>query len=105
MVQPGQNPRDSAYDPFTYLMFGPQNPQEQPPQAFYQNGGGQTSSIPGGAQWPPSQSSIVKPFLDQNGHIDIGKVMNGATQFVNIINQTAPAIKQLSPLLKLFQRP
>ncbi|WP_262392459.1 hypothetical protein [Sporolactobacillus inulinus] len=30
--------------------------------------------------------------------------MNGASQLVNVINQTAPAIKQLSPLLNFFKK-
>lgn len=101
MAQPGQNPRDSIYDPFTYMMFGQQRPPAAPPQAFYQNSPQQAS----GMQGPKSQSSFLKPFMDQNGHMDVGKMMNGATHLVSVLNQTAPAFKQLSPLLKFFKRP
>ncbi|TGA97105.1 hypothetical protein E4665_12835 [Sporolactobacillus shoreae] len=102
MAQPGQNPRDSIYDPFTYMMFGQQTPPTAPPQAFYQNGAPQASGMQ-----PPArpQTSFMKPFTDQNGHIDVGKMMSGANQLVTVLNQAAPAIKQLSPLLKFFKRP
>ncbi|CAM3038743.1 YppG family protein [Sporolactobacillus spathodeae] len=96
MVQPGQNPRDSIYDPFSYMMFGSQMPPVQPPQGFHPNNSIQPPM--------PQQPNMMKPFLDQNGHFDVSKVVNGATQLVSVINQTAPAIKQLSPLLKFFQR-
>ncbi|MCI1857189.1 MAG: YppG family protein [Sporolactobacillus sp.] len=95
MVNPGPNPKDSLYDPFTYLMFGqsapPQNPYG-PPQGY-------------GVQSPPPRPQLLKPFMDQNGQIDFAKMMSSATQFVNVLQQTAPAIKQLSPLLKFFKRP
>ncbi|MCO7174501.1 YppG family protein [Sporolactobacillus kofuensis] len=115
-MQTGPNPRDSHFDPFTYLMFGSQIPPAQapqnfqPPQAFYQNGAWQAS----GMQMPPVQQpqspqpiqpGFLKPFLDQQGHIDVGKMVNGASQLMNVINQTAPAIKQLSPLLNFFKKP
>ncbi|MFT8363191.1 MAG: YppG family protein [Sporolactobacillus sp.] len=97
MVQPGQNPHDSIYDPFSYMMFGSQMPPVQPPYGFQQ-------PLSGAQPQMPQQPNLMKPFLDQNGHFDVGKVVNGATQLVSVINQTAPAIKQLSPLLKFFQR-
>jgi hypothetical protein len=102
MIPSGRNPRDQIYDPFTYLMFGQYPPPAVPPQAFYQNGTPQAS---GQQAQLPSQPGFIKPFMDQNGHFDVGKVMNGATQLVTVLNQTAPAIKQLSPLLKFFKRP
>ncbi|BBN98455.1 YppG family protein [Sporolactobacillus terrae] len=118
MVQPSHNPRDSHFDPFTYMMFGSQVPPMQqqpyqPPQAFYQNGGWQASN--GQPQMPPPvapmqqapqrpPAGFLKPFLGQDGHIDVGKMMTGASQLVNVINQTAPAIKQLSPLLNFFKK-
>ncbi|MDD9147290.1 YppG family protein [Sporolactobacillus sp. CQH2019] len=100
LVQYGQNRRDGEYDPFTHFMFGAGRPPVQPPQAFYQNNGWQASA-PKSSQHP----GFLKPFLDQNGHFDTGKMMNGATQLVTVFKQTAPAVKQLSPLLKLFKRP
>ncbi|WP_353947586.1 YppG family protein [Sporolactobacillus sp. Y61] len=99
MIQQGQNPGDSAYDPFTHLMFGSPLPPAHPAQNYYQNSGWQAGGVPSQAMQP----AILKPFLDQNGQFDIGKVVNGATQVVSVINQTAPAIKQLSPLLKMFK--
>ncbi|MCL1631051.1 YppG family protein [Sporolactobacillus sp. CPB3-1] len=116
MVQSYYNPRDSHFDPFTYLMFGAQMPPAQPsqpmqpPQTFYQNGTWQASGTPippmQNAHQPlPSQPGFLKPFLGQDGHIDLTKMVNGASQLVNVINQTAPAIKQLSPLLNFFKKP
>ncbi|MET1248111.1 YppG family protein [Sporolactobacillus sp. STCC-11] len=116
MIQPGPNPRDSHFDPFTYLMFGSQIPPVQqpqayqPPQEFYQNNGWQASGMQTAPVQPlqpsqPAQPGFLKPFLGQDGHIDVGKMMNGASQLVNVINQTAPAIKQLSPLLNFFKKP
>lgn len=106
MVQYGQNPHDAIYDPFTYFTFGSQRPPVQPPYGGYgyysggawPQGGAMQSPVP--AQQP--QQPLMKPFVDQNGHFDIGKVVSGATQLASVINQTAPAIKQLSPLLKFF---
>ncbi|MDN3954216.1 YppG family protein [Sporolactobacillus laevolacticus] len=114
-MQTGPNPRDSHFDPFTYLMFGSQIPPAQPtqtfqpPQAFYQNGGWQSSGMqmpPAQPMQPmqPAQPGFLKPFLGQDGHIDVGKMMNGASQLMTVINQTAPAIKQLSPLLNFFKK-
>ncbi|RYM01775.1 hypothetical protein EWH99_11895 [Sporolactobacillus sp. THM7-7] len=100
MDQSEQNERDRVYDPFTHLMFGSQLPPSQPPQEFYQNSAWQAS----GTQSAPNHPQFLKPFLDKKGNIDMGKVMNGASQIVTVINQTAPAVKQLSPLLKLFKK-
>ncbi|MCL1632872.1 YppG family protein [Sporolactobacillus sp. CPB3-1] len=86
-MQTGPNPRDSHFDPFTYLMFGSQIPPAQPMQPMQ-----------------PAQPGFLKPFLGQDGHIDVGKMMNGASQLMTVINQTAPAIKQLSPLLNFFKK-
>jgi hypothetical protein len=96
-------------------MFGSQIPPVQqpqayqPPQEFYQNSGWQASSMQTAPVQPmhpsqPAQPGFLKPFLGQDGHIDVGKMMNGASQLVNVINQTAPAIKQLSPLLNFFKK-
>ncbi|RYL95604.1 hypothetical protein EWI07_00025 [Sporolactobacillus sp. THM7-4] len=104
MVKSEQNARDRAFDPFTHFMFGSQLPPNLPPQEFYQNNGWQASGTQAPQQTPQGQPGFLKPFLDQNGHIDVGKVMNGANHFVSVINQTAPAVKQLSPLLKLFKK-
>lgn len=101
MVPFGQNEKDRAFDPFTHMMFGAKLPPQRPPQPFYQNGALPSGMEPG----QPGQPSLLKPFLDKDGHVDIGKVMNGANQLVSVINQTAPAIKQLSPLLKFLKRP
>ncbi|WP_229727453.1 YppG family protein [Sporolactobacillus putidus] len=100
LVQYGPNRRDGEFDPFTHFMFGSQRPPVQPPHEFYQNNSWQAS----GTQ-PPQRPGFLKPFLDPNGHFDTGKMMNGATQLVTVIKQTAPAVKQLSPLLKFFKRP
>lgn len=100
MAQNGRNSRDGNFDPFTHFMFGGQRPPVQPPQEFYQNSSWQAS----GAQ-TPQRPGFLKPFLDQQGHIDTGKMMNGATQLFTVIKQTAPAVKQLSPLLKFFKKP
>ncbi|MFX3619613.1 MAG: YppG family protein [Sporolactobacillus sp.] len=100
MVQPGQNPRDAVYDPFSYMMFGSQVPPT-PPHGYYQGNSWQ----PGNMQpQTPTHPALLKPFLDQQGHVDVGKMVNGATQLVSVINQTAPVFKQLSPLLKFFNR-
>ncbi|WKB35064.1 YppG family protein [Terrilactibacillus sp. S3-3] len=46
----------------------------------------------------------MQHFLDKEGNIDFNKMMTSADQLMQVINKTAPMVKQLSPLLNFFKK-
>lgn len=102
MAQSERNPQDNRYDPFTHMMFGSYLPPAgPPPQESYQTGESYTSGTPNQSQPAPG---FMQHFLDKEGNIDFNKMMTSADQLMQVINKTAPMVKQLSPLLNFFKK-
>ncbi|WP_085521749.1 YppG family protein [Tuberibacillus sp. Marseille-P3662] len=88
------NDQGPPVDPFNQMMFfGP--PTGPPPQQQSQD-------------QQPNQTQDIKAmmssFMDDNGNLDMNKLMDGADQVFKMVDKTKPMIKQLSPLLNMFKK-
>lgn len=96
-MQQNNTPQDQnqgMMDPFHHMMFGP-------PQGYHQV---EITQNPVQQPAAPQNFDFMKFISDDKGNFDINKVMGHADQVFKIIDKTGPMLKQLQPLLKIFQK-
>lgn len=95
---------DYMYEPYDYppyMMYPPYMYQQVPPnmnidqQAFYQE-------IPQQGQ-SNNTNSVMQQFLDENGNVDIQKMLSTVGQLADTVQQVTPVIRQLNDLIRSFR--
>lgn len=95
---------DYIYEPFDYqpyMMYQPYMHHQVPPfmnmdqQPYFQEipQQGQTSST----------NSVMQQFLDENGNVDIQKMLSTVGQLADTVQQVTPVIRQLNDLIRSFR--
>lgn len=50
-----------------------------------------------------ASSRVIQQFLDENGQVDIQKMLSTVGQFADTVQQVSPVIKQLNDLVRSFR--
>lgn len=51
----------------------------------------------------PTEQRIIQQFLDDNGQVDIQKMLKTIGQFADTVQQVSPVVKQINDLIKSFR--
>lgn len=103
---------ESFYQPHTYPTNMHQAPTNQPPTygSMPQEGpadGWYGPNSPMNFYQPPqtggSFQGILAQFQDENGQVDVNKMMATVSQFAQTVQQVTPVVKQVSDFIKAFR--
>lgn len=78
----------NGFDPNKYPDFDPQFMYQMPPQ---QDGG------------TANTNNVMQQFLDENGNVDIQKMLSTVGQLADTVQQVTPVIRQLNDLVRSFR--
>lgn len=111
-----QGQRPYRPDPWAQFMFGGPGPQGNAPNGAAKgnqqnqynpnqqsNNTSQTKSE-SQPQLGDTMNSILGPFMNENGNLDMKKVSSGMNSAMKMANQFGPAVKKLGPLLEMFTK-
>lgn len=85
------------YPPYMYGNYAPpQAPAYVPEPPYTQNFSGDLTDN-------AAANRVMQHFMDENGQIDIPKMLKTVGQFADTIQQVSPVIKQLNDLVRSFR--
>lgn len=96
--------QDYVYGPYDYqpFIYQPYMYQQVPPnmnidqRAFFQE-------VPQEGQATNNTNSVMQQFLDENGNVDIQKMLQTVGQLADTVQQVTPVIRQLNDLIRSFR--
>jgi len=85
------------FPPYANVRYMPayQQAESYTPNTYLDSTGEETASA--------STSKVMQQFLDENGQVDIQKMLQTVGQFADTVQQVSPVIKQLNDLVRSFR--